>query len=125
MSGWKMLIGLVLLAAIVLFAFDAVSILNAHRDVSDVASASAGAAAAAIAEAKKPAVPGAKPPATPRSAANSTAAAHGDVVIAYDYDPVAARVKVTVSGTAKSIVLHYFDKNLTENIKASAIAQPG
>jgi hypothetical protein len=125
MSAWKMLIGLVLLAAIVLVAFDVVSVLNAKRDVSDVASASAGAAAVAITNAKKAPVPGAKPPVSPVSVAKSTAAAHGDVVIAYDYDPVLARVKVTVSGSAKSLVLHYFDKNLTDNIKASAVAQPG
>ena len=124
MSIWKFLNAVVVLGAVVVFTFDAVSVLNAHRDVSDVASASAGAAAVAISNENKPLAKGTKP-VSPASAAEATARAHGDVVIDYNYDAATARVKVTVSATAKSLVLHYIDKNLTDNIKASAVAQPG
>ena len=130
MSVWKLLITVVVLGAVALFAFDAISVLNAHRDVSDVASASAGAAASTISTSSHPGTNGAKAPTAAAEAAAEKAAAnlakgHGDVVIYYNYDPVATRVKVTVSGNAKSFVLHYFDRNLTNNIKASAVAQPG
>ena len=37
MSVWKLLITVVVLGAVALFAFDALSVLNAHRDVRDVA----------------------------------------------------------------------------------------
>jgi Flp pilus assembly protein TadG len=130
MSFWKLLIALVVMAAVALFVFDGVSVLNAKRDVVNVASASASAAASAIATStKNTTTPVQKPPVKGPSpaelAADKTAQAHGDVVTAFAYDAVAARVKVTVSGSAKSFVLHYFDKNLTNNIKASATAQPG
>ena len=124
MSVWKLLITVVVLGAVALFAFDALSVLNAHRDVRDVASASAGAAAVAISNENKPLAKGTKP-VSPASAAEATARAHGDVVTYYNYDPVTTHVNVTVSGNAKSFVLHYFDRNLTNNIKASAVAQPG
>jgi len=117
MSIWKLLLAVIVVGAVALFAFDAVSVVNARRDVSDAASASADAAAGAISSSKNRS--------KAAKIAESTARAHGDVVTAFAYDPVAARVKVTVSGSANSLVLHYFDKNLTNNIKASATAQPG
>ncbi len=117
MSLWKVFLALVIVGAVVVFAYDGVQILNAHRDVRDAASATAGAAAHAIASPKD------RPNA--RKIADSTAKAHGDVIIAYNYDAPSARVSVTVSGNADSLVIHYFDKNLTNNIKASASARPG
>jgi hypothetical protein len=116
-SVWKAMIALVILAIIVVFGYDGVSVLNAHRDVRDAASATAGAAAHVIATTKDSA--------NARKTADATAKSHGDVVIAYAYDQVAAQVKVTVSGNANSLVLHYLDKNFTNNIKASASAQTG
>jgi hypothetical protein len=130
MSVWKLLITVVVLGAVALFAFDALSVLNAHRDVRDVASASASAAAGTISTSSQPTLDGVKAPsaataAAAKKAADKQATAHGDVVTYYNYDPVTTHVNVTVSGNAKSFVLHYFDRNLTNNIKASAVAQPG
>ena len=117
MSLWKAVLALMLVAAVVLFAYDGVQVLNAHRDVRDAASATAGAAAHAIASTKDRA--------KAFAIAQSTAKAHGDVVTQFAYDPIAAIVRVTVSGSASSLVLHLIDNNLTNNIRASASAQPG
>jgi Flp pilus assembly protein TadG len=117
MSVWKVVLLLIVLGAVVVFAYDGVEILNAHRDVRNAASASASAAAQAITSTKDRA--------KARTIADSTAKAHGDVVIDFTYDPVAAKVRVTVSGNASSLVIHLLDKNLTNNIKASASARPG
>ncbi len=59
-----------------------------------------------------------------KGAADKVAVADGDVLTAYAYDPVAAEVELTVSGTADSLVLHYLSKRLTDDITASATARP-
>jgi uncharacterized protein (UPF0333 family) len=117
MTVWKLAVALVLIAAIGVVGYDGVEILNAHRDVRDAASATASAAAQAIASTKDRAKASA--------IADKTAKARGDVVTAFTYDPVAAKITVTVSGNASSLVLHLFDKNLTDNIRATATARPG
>jgi hypothetical protein len=117
MSFWKLLIVLVVVAIIGVGGYDTVSVLNAHRDVRDAASATAAAAAHAITSPKDRD--------KARVIADTTAKQHGDVVIAFSYDPVAALVTVTVSGNADSLALHLIDKNLTDNIRASASARPG
>jgi hypothetical protein len=117
MTFWKAILALLIVAIVGMFAYDGISVLNAHRDVRDAASATAGAAAHAIASTKDRA--------KARTIADSTAKSHGDVVTEFAYDPVAGRVVVTVSGKSSSLVLHYIDKNLTNNIKATASAQPG
>jgi len=121
MTVWKLAVALVIIAAIGVVGYDGVEILNAHRDVRDAASATASAAAQAIAGAKDRTKAGAAASAI----ADKTAKARGDVVTAFSYDPVLAKVTVTVSGNANSLVLHFFDKNLTDNIRASATARPG
>ena len=121
MTVWKLAVALLIIAAIGVVGYDTVEILNAHRDVRDAASATAGAAAQAISSAKDRT----KATAGASAVADKTAKAHGDVVTAFSYDPIAAKVTVTVSGNASSLVLHFFDKNLTENIRATATAHPG
>jgi Flp pilus assembly protein TadG len=140
MSLIKLTIAVVVLGVVGLFAYDGVQVLNAQKNIRDTASAVAGAAAHAIATSKDCAT--SKPPAaaastTPaatttatktcagaRTVADKTAQSQGDVVTSFTYDPVAARVSVTISGSAKSLVLHYFDRSLTDNIKASSSARP-
>jgi len=116
MTFMKLVIVVVVVAIIGVGGYDTVEVLNAHRDVRDVASATASAAAHAISSTKDRA--------KASQIADQTAKAHGDVVIAFGYDPVAAIVTVTVSGKASSLVLHIIDKNLTDNIRASASARP-
>ena len=116
MTFIKLAVALFVVAILGVGGYDTVQVLNAHRDVRDAASATAGAAAHAIASTKDRA--------KARTIADQTAKSHGDVVIAFGYDPVAALVTVTVSGKASSLVLHFFDKNLTDNIRASASARP-
>jgi hypothetical protein len=117
MTFWKLAVIVVIVAIIGVGGYDTVQVLNAHRDVRDASSATAGAAARAITSTKDRA--------KARVIADQTAKAHGDVVIAFSYDPVAAIVNVTVSGKADTLALHLFDKNLTDNIRASASARPG
>ena len=127
MSLWKLPIVVILLGVIGLFAYDGVQVVDARRNISDTASAAASAAAHAIATQKVCANTNPKTASKtcdPRTIANNTAQMQGDVVTSYTYDAVAARVSVTVSGSAKSLVLHYFDRNLTDNIRASAAARP-
>jgi hypothetical protein len=150
MSLWKLAIVVILLGVVGVFAYDGVQVLDAHKNITDTANAAASAAAQAIATSKRctrAAVPQPTPaPAraaalTPaggnalasapakscadgRTVADNTAKGQGDVVTAYTYDPVAARVWVTVSGSAKSLVLHYVDRNLTDNIRVSSSARP-
>jgi len=145
MNLWKLAIAAILLGAVGLFAYDGIQVLNARRNISDTASAAAAAAAHAIAASKDcatahpaaastssatpAATPGSASSATPsclnaRTAADRLAKSQGDVVTSFTYDAVAARVSVTVSGSANSLVLHYFDRNLTDNIHASSTARP-
>jgi Flp pilus assembly protein TadG len=128
MKFWKLAIVVIVLGVIGLLGYDGVQVLNTRRDISDTASAAASAAAHAIATSKICATANAgnatKKCTDAKTAADKTAQSQGDVVTAYSYDAVAARVSVTVSGTAKSYVLHYFDRNLTDNIHASSSARP-
>ena len=117
MTFWKLAVVVVIVAIIGVGGYDTVQILNAHRDVRDAASATAGAAARAITSTKDRT--------KARAIADQTAKARGDVVIAFSYDPVAAIVNVTVSGKADTLVVHLFDTNLTDNIRASGSARPG
>ena len=127
MTLWKLVIVVVLLGVVGLFAYDGVQVLDARKNITSTASAAASAAAHAIATQK---VCDFTHPKTytktcdPATAAANAAASQGDVVTAYTYDAVAAKVSVTVSGTAKSLVLHYLDRNLTDNIRASSSARP-
>jgi len=124
---WKFAIVLVLLGALGLLAYDGVQVLDARKNISSTASAAASAAAHAIAVEKACIFTNPKTAAktcNPRTVADNTAKSQGDVVTAYEYDAVAAKVSVTVSGTAKSLVLHYLDRNLTDNIRASSSARP-
>ena len=84
MTFWKLAVIVVIVAIIGVGAYDTVQVLNAHRDVRDTSSATAGAAARAITSTKDRA--------KARVIADQTAKAHGDVVIAFSYDPVAAIV---------------------------------
>ena len=133
MTVWKLGIVAVIMGVIGLFAYDGVQVLDARRNISDTASAAAAAAAHTISTNKQCA--GANAPvaatsssttkcANPRDAATRLAKGQGDVVTSFIYDPVAARVSVTVSGSANSLVLHYLDRNLTDNIHASSSARP-
>jgi hypothetical protein len=128
MRFWKLAIIVSLLGVVGMFAYDGVQLLDAHRNISNTASAAASAAAQAISTSKDCA--DAKPSTTKdcavawRKVADETAQSQGDVVTAFVYDPVAARVSVTVTGTARSLVLHYLDKNLTDDIHASSTARP-
>jgi hypothetical protein len=128
MKFWKLAIVVIVLGVIGLFGYDGVQILNTRRNISDTASAAASAAAQAIATSKScaNASTGSAPKkcTDARTAADKAAQSQGDVVTAYTYDAVAAKVSVTVSGNAKSYVLHYLDRNLTDNIRASSSARP-
>jgi Flp pilus assembly protein TadG len=128
MKMWKLAIVVIVLGVIGLFAYDGVQVLDARRNISDTASAAASAAAQAIATSKScaDAHPGATAPTckNARAVADTTAKSQGDVVTSFAYDPIAARVSVTVSGNSKSLVLHYLDRNLTDNIRASSSARP-
>jgi len=117
MTTAKVLITVIILAVVGVFAYDGVQVLNARRDVSNAATTAAAAAAHAIA------TPADRPKAY--ALAEKTAKADGDALISFSYDPVAAKVSLTLSGKADSLVLHYLDKNLTDNIKSSASARPG
>jgi len=98
------------------FGYDGFQVVNTKREVRTTANDAAGAAAHAIYVTHNLASgPG---------AAAKVAGQAGDVVTAYVYDPVAAEVELTVSGTADSLVLHYLSKKLTDNITASATARP-
>jgi Flp pilus assembly protein TadG len=135
MNLWKLAIVVVVLGVLGVFAYDGVQVLNARRNISDTASAAASAAAHAIATSKGCA--NAQPAATTtakattgtdchnaRAVADKMAKSQGDVVTSFTYDAAAARVSVTVSGSANSLVLHYVDRNLTDNIHASSSARP-
>ena len=140
----KLGIALVLLGVVGLFAYDGVQVLDARRNIINTASAVASAAAHAIATSKGCAATPttgvaaataitatnagtsatAKGCASARTVADKAAQSQGAVVTSFIYDPVAVRVTVTVSSSAKSLVLHYFDRNLTDNIHASSSARP-
>ncbi len=135
MNLWKLAIVVVVLGALGVFGYDGVQVLNARRNISDTASAAASAAAHAIATSKGCA--NAQPAAATtakattgtdchnaRAVADKMAKSQGDVVTSFTYDAAAARVSVTVSGSANSLVLHYVDRNLTDNIHASSSARP-
>jgi len=127
MRFWKLAIVVILLGVVGMFAYDGVQVLDARRNISDTASAAASAAAQAIAASKHcaDAPPSSKDCAVAwRAVADKMAQSQGDVVTAFTYNAATARVSVTVTGTAKSLVLHYFDKNLTDDIHASSTARP-
>jgi Tfp pilus assembly protein FimT len=127
MSLWKLVIVVVLLGVLGLFAYDGVQVLDARKNITNTATVAASAAAHAIATEKVCKIANPKTfskTCDPATAAANAAKSQGDVVTAYTYDAVAAKVSVTVSGTAKSLVLHYFDRNLTDNIRASSSARP-
>ena len=126
MRFWKLAIVVILLAVLGMFAYDGVQVLDARRNISDTAAAAAAAAAQAIASSKDCAdsPPGTKQCANARKVANETAQSQGDVVTAFTYNAVTTRVSVTVTGSAKSLVLHYLDKSLTDDIHASSTARP-
>jgi hypothetical protein len=128
MKIWKLAIVVIVLGVIGLFGYDGLQVLNTRRNISDTASAAASAAAQAIATSKSCADASAGKPSKKcpdaRTVADKTAQSQGDVVTAFTYDAVAARVSVTVSGNSKSYVLHYVDRNLTDNIRASSSARP-
>ncbi len=146
MNLWKLAVVVILLGVVGLFGYDGVQVLHARRNISDTASAAAAAAAHAIATSKEcanaqhpeaAAAAGTTGTATAtatavsatncanaRAVADKMAKSQGDVVTSFAYDPVAVRVSVTVSGSANSVVLHYLDRNLTDNIHASSSARP-
>jgi hypothetical protein len=98
------------------FGYDGIQVVKTGRDVRTTANDAAGAAAHAIYVTHN--INSGSP------AANQVADQAGDVVTNYVYDPVAAEVELTVSGTADSLVLHYISKRLTDDITASASARP-
>lgn len=111
------LIGILVVVALVgVFGYDGVQVVKTGRDVKTTANDAAGAAAHEIYVTHNVS--------SGAGAADKVALADGDVVTAYVYDPVAAEVELTVSGTADSLVLHYLSKRLTDDITASATARP-
>lgn len=58
-----------------------------------------------------------------RIAADATAKAHNMVITTFHYDSVTDKLDVTVSGTASTLVLHYFDHRIVD-LNASASARP-
>jgi hypothetical protein len=117
-SVGRLIVLVVVVAVLAVVAHDAFEVINAHKDVRNVASSAAASAASAIATAqgKSPAVRAA----AGNAAANAQAAHSGDVVTVYNFDPVADKVKVTVGATASTWVLHRIDRSMTDNITATA-----
>jgi len=113
----KVVGGLLVVAALGVGATDAARVADARHQMTNVAGSAAGAAAHSIFtthdETKG------------RAAADAVAKENAAVITRYHYDPAGATVYVTVSGTAKSLVLHYVDAGLVNNITASARARPG
>jgi len=106
----------VVLGALGVAGYDGVQALNGHRTMPGVAGDAAGAAAHAIAATHDND--------KGRPAADGAARSHSAVVTHYHYDPVLARVDVTVSGSVRTLVLHYVDRGLVDDITASATARP-
>jgi Flp pilus assembly protein TadG len=113
----KIVLLVVVLAVAGVFAYDGIQVSNAKRNVHNTAISAADAAATAIQ--KNPTNTG-----LGRKAADTAAHQQGDVVTDYRYDPVAAKVTLRVSGSASTLVLHYFSKHLTDDITQSATARP-
>ena len=109
------LLVIVMIAILTAFAVDAGRVAIDRRDVNSVASDSADAGAQVFGathdESKA------------RIAADATARAHHMVITTFHYDPVAAKFNVTVSGSAQTLVLHYFDRRIVD-LNASASARP-
>jgi len=112
----KLIAVLVVVGILGVLGFDGYQVLKTGRDVETTANDAAGAAAHAIYVSHNPTAG--------RPFADKVADHAGDVVTNYVYDPVAAEVELTVSGTADSLVLHYLSKGLTDDITASATAKP-
>jgi len=113
----KLLGGIAVVGAVGVFGYDGAQVFHAKSDLQSAAAGAAGAAAHTIAithdEAKG------------RVAANGMAQQHHAVLTVYHYDPVAAKVKVTLSGSIDSLVLHYVNRGLVKDVTASATASPG
>jgi len=112
----KLVALLMVVAVLGVFGYDGFQVVKTGRDVRSTAENAAGAAAHEIYLTHNPAVG--------RPYAQQVATQAGDVVTQYNYDSVAAKVELTVSGTADSLVLHYLSKHLTDDITASASASP-
>ena len=110
------LVALLAVVVVGLFGYDGFQVVKTGRYVRTTANNAAGAAAHAIYVSHNPSVG--------RPYAEKVADQAGDVITNYLYDPVAAEVELTVSGTADSLVLHYLSKGITDDIKASATAKP-
>ena len=107
---------IVIVVVAAVFAVDGVRVANDRRDINSIASDAANAAAVQI-RATHDANKG-------RAAADSTVKSHSNAVLTkFVYNPVAAKVNVTVSGSADTLVLHYFDKGVAAP-SGSASASP-
>jgi len=58
-----------------------------------------------------------------RIAADATAKAHGMVITTFHYNSVTDTLNVSVSGTSKTLVLHYFSTHIVD-LNASASVRP-
>ncbi len=117
MTVGKLVGGLVVIGVVGVGAYDGLHVVNAHRDMANIAGEAAGSAAHAIFTTHDETQGSA--------AAERSAAAHHAVVTSYHYDPVAAQVMLTVSGSVKSLVLRYVDSGLVDDVTATAKARPG
>jgi hypothetical protein len=112
----KLVVLVVVLAVLIVAGHDGLRVAKANSDARNAASAAASAAAASITtnhNATKA-----------RAAADAAAKRSGDVVSRFAYDPVSARVSVTVSGSTTTWIASRFDKSIADNITGSATARP-
>jgi hypothetical protein len=116
MTPAKLVVVIVLLAIIVVGGHDALRIAKADKNVRNTANAAALAAAQSIGKTHDTK--------TAATDADAVAAQAHDIVTKYTYDPVAAKVSLTVSGSTTTWVTGRIDKSLADNITASASARP-
>jgi hypothetical protein len=132
-SVTKVVVLIVVLAVLGVIGHDGYEISRAQKDVRTTAKSAADAAAHAIAcsplspSGQCLAQPGTSPAARTKagsSAATREAAINGDVVTAYNYDPVANKVALTIGANADTWILGHLHRAWTDSIKASSTASP-
>jgi hypothetical protein len=114
MTITKLVLGILILAIIVVGGHDLLEIVDAQRNVRNVASDVASTAANAIACSHAGA--------SGKPAAQQVAAQSNDVVTKYSYDPVGATVSATVGATADTWVVGRIDRRAADSINATSKA---
>ncbi|HEY2429627.1 MAG TPA: hypothetical protein VGI06_11905 [Acidimicrobiales bacterium] len=116
MSATKLLMVAVVVAILIVGGHDFVQIGNANRNIRNAAGNAASAAAQSVAKNHNAS--------QARAAADAVAARAGDVITKFSYDPVAAKVSLSVGGSTTTWIVGRIDRSLAQDITASASARP-